>query len=191
MPETFQGVCTAFQTWPARCFQASGRRVVLIFDDIEHFEEIATFTPYARVKKDETLVGAHFVDSIPLPLHRGVRIIATMVAHSKCFEACTGMNSEDTLWSWQQLRLPKSHVLDAEDAACNVAQLHRFNNKRITFKELHFIEQRSTNGDPISMHGLVSAITLIGINSLANNDKPPSRYFPIVFSFNPFGMILE
>jgi hypothetical protein len=171
MPETFQDVRTAFQTWPARCFQASGRRVVLIFDDIENFEEIATFTPYARVKKDETLVGAHFVESIPLPLHRGVRIIATMVAHSKCFEACMGMNSEDTPWSWQHFRLSKSDVLDAEDTACNVAQLHSFNNKRITFKELHFIEQRSTNGDPISMHGLVSAITLIGINSLANNDN--------------------
>jgi hypothetical protein len=187
MPETMKDIEIAFQTWPARCFQTSGRRIVLIFDDLENLRE--TSKPYSRVKKDETLVGSKFVESIRLPLHPGVRLIATMITHSKCFDACTGMTSDDSKWCWQQLRLPKLHVFDLEDRMISIAQLHNSydgaNNSR-TLEFLHSIENRSTNSNPITMHGFVSSIYFFNIKLSAIDKNKTSS-----LSFIPEGLTTD
>ena len=164
MPETMKDVQTAFNTWPARCAQASGLRIVLIFDDIETFVESSR--PYAHVKQEETRVGANFVNSIVLPLHPEVRIITTCITQSKAFDATS--NSSSNGYHFNQLRLPRSHVMDSHEMIYAIAENHKL---PCSEDIIHLIEARSSTGKPLTWHGLLSFLHLMNYQYKIKNTE--------------------
>jgi len=171
MPETLKDIILAFQSWPGRCAQASGLRIVLIFDDVETLEDRSL--PYALVKQEETRVGASFVSNILVPLHPEVRIIATMVTQSKAFDATTGLNDEDgRSWLFHYVSV-KSHMMDSQQMIHEFGLKHNFSCTEETMQK---IEARLSLGKHPTFHGLLSWFHLIELsnNGDASNDTEKS-----------------